>query len=202
MRPLLLAAFCLFLGACMTAGKRGGERAMVIYDLGYREIGSEKTAPARPSTAVEVRAPLWFDSLGIHYRLNYDQAVRLREYGQARWAGPPAQMIQQRLVRDLGMVPVGQGRTNCVLRLDVEEFTQVFDTPASSRAVMQVRAQWLDRGRKQIAERRLQIEEADAGPNAQSGVAAQTRNVDRLSNLLQAWITEGQAPHATAACLN
>lgn len=198
---LLIAALSLTLTACFTSGKRGGERAMVIYDLGFREMATPVARQSRSGTTLEVRAPLWFDSLGIHYRLNYSEPARLREYGLARWAGPPAQMIQQQLTRDLGMVPAGQARSSCVLRIDVEEFSQIFDGPESSRAVMQVRAQWLDSSRKQIVERRLQFEEPAISPNAQGGVHALTKNVTQLSLWLQEWAREESTVNRLAACL-
>jgi ABC-type uncharacterized transport system auxiliary subunit len=160
---------------------------MVIYDLGPLA----ETAPARSSSmALEVRAPLWFDSMGIHYRLAYAEPARLREYARARWAGPPAQLIQLRLQRELAVEQAGQSRTLCLLRLEIDEFSQVFTTPSDSHAVLQGRALWLDRGRNRLAERQINIERHAASGNSSGGVAALTASVAELGRQIVTWENE------------
>jgi cholesterol transport system auxiliary component len=75
--------------------------------------------------------------MGIEYRLAYSDPARPRDYTRARWAGPPAQLIQQRLIQQLGLMSSGQGKARCVLRIDIDAFNQVFDDPASSRGQLQ-----------------------------------------------------------------
>ncbi len=187
----------LMLAGCFTAGKRG-EAALAIYDLGPSAIAAEK--PSALSLAIEVRAPLWFDSLGINYRLLYAEPARLREYARARWAGAPASLIQQRLTRELGLISSGQGRTACLLRIDIAEFSQVFDSPAVSRGVVTGRAQWLDRSRSQLAEREINIGIAAGESNSWAGVAALTASVEQLTALLRSWEGELLADGQLAAC--
>lgn len=187
----------LMLAGCFTAGKRG-EAALAIYDLGPSAAAAEK--PSALSLAIEVRAPLWFDSLGINYRLLYVEPARLREYARARWAGSPASLIQQRLMRELGLISSGQGRTACLLRIDIAEFSQVFDSPAVSRGVLTGRAQWLDRSRSQLAEREINIGIAAGESNSRAGVAALTASVEQLTALLRSWEGELLADGQLAAC--
>lgn len=187
----------LMLAGCFTAGKRG-EAALAIYDLGPLAIAAEK--PSALSLAIEVRAPLWFDSLGINYRLLYAEPARLREYARARWAGAPASLIQQRLTRELGLISSGQGRTACLLRIDIAEFSQVFDSPAVSRGVLTGRAQWLDRSRSQLAEREINIGIAAGESNSRAGVAALTASVGQLTALLRSWEGELLADGQLATC--
>lgn len=187
----------LMLAGCFTAGKRG-EAALAIYDLGPSAIAAEK--PSALSLAIEVRAPLWFDSLGINYRLLYAEPARLREYARARWAGAPASLIQQRLTRELGLISSGQGRTACLLRIDIAEFSQVFDSPAVSRGVLTGRAQWLDRSRSQLAEREINIGIAAGESNSRAGVAALTASVGQLTALLRSWEGELLVGGQLAAC--
>lgn len=187
----------LMLAGCFTAGKRG-EAALAIYDLGPSAIAAEK--PSALSLAIEVRAPLWFDSLGINYRLLYAEPARLREYARARWAGSPASLIQQRLTRELGLISSGQGRTACLLRIDIAEFSQVFDSPAVSRGVLTGRAQWLDRSRSQLAEREINIGIAAGESNSRAGVAALTASVGQLTALLRSWEGELLADGQLATC--
>jgi len=186
MRLILGALLCLLLAGCFTAGKRGGEQALAVYDLGLSPERSEGSPRISPM-AIEVRAPLWFDSMGIEYRLAYLDAARLREYGRARWAGPPAQLIQQRLVQQLGFVPHGQSRAGCVLRIDITEFSQVFDTPDASHALLQGSLQWLDRSRTRIAERPINLSGNSPSADARGGVTALTVLVEELTKTISRW---------------
>lgn len=186
MRWLACLLLCFLISGCFTAGKRGGDNAMAIYDFGpapARLLDSSRKQPL----ALEVRAPLWFDSQGIDYRLAYVDAARLREYGRARWAGPPAQMIQQRLMQQLELSMAGQGQTRCLLRVEITEFSQVFAAPASSAGVLQGRAVLLDQGRRQLAELALSIEQPAPSPDARGGVGALTATVGQLAADLLAW---------------
>lgn len=188
MRKLVLLLLCLSLAACFTSGKRG-ETSIAVYDLGLQTSRGDVHMRKTPM-AVEARAPLWFDSLGIGYRLAYAEPARLREYARARWAGPPAQLIQLKLVRELGLVAAGQGRTSCVLRLDIAEFSQVFDTAIASRAVLQGRVQWLDRGRARLVEQSFSFTQPAATADSKGGVAALTAALDQLSAAIGLWETE------------
>jgi len=200
MRRILTIVCCLFLAACYGAGKRGGYSALAIYDFGPPAIEDPVAPGRRGDLAVEVRAPLWFDSLGIEYRLLYDEPKRLRDYTRSRWAGPPAQMVQQRLIQQLGLMPAGQGRTRCVLRVDIDEFIQIFDTPTSSRGVIQGRVQLLDRSRTSLVGYELQIEKPAASADARGGVAALTVAVDQLVADLLGWEQQLKSSGKAAAC--
>ena len=200
MRHFLTIVFCLFLASCYGAGKRGGESALAIYDFGPPVV-EDRAAPGRQGDlSVEVRAPLWLDSLGIDYRLLYDEPKRLRDYTRSRWAGPPAQLVQQRLIQQLGLMPAGQGRTRCVLRVDIDEFIQIFDTPTTSRGVIQGRVQLLDRSRTSLAGYELRIEKPAASADARGGVAALTVAVDQLVADLLGWEQQLKSSGKAAAC--
>jgi len=199
MRRLLIVACCLLVAACYSAGRRGGDSALAIYDLGSPEVRTG-AAPKRRELAVEVRAPVWMDSPGIEYRLAYDEPARLREYTRARWAGPPAQLIQQQLMQQLGMRPAGQGRTRCVLRIDVDAFAQVFDDPATSRGQLLGRAQLLDSTRALLAIHEFRIEKSASSADSRGGVAALTAAVDQLAHELVAWEESARSQGKGAAC--
>ena len=187
MRRLVLLLMCFSLAACFTAGKRG-ETSIAVYDLG---LPTRIDAPVRKiPMAVEVRAPLWFDSLGIGYRLTYAEPARLREYARARWAGPPAQLIQLKLVRELGLVGAGQGRASCVLRVDITEFSQVFETATASQAVLQGRIQWLDRSRARLVEQGFAFTQSADTPDSKGGVAALTATLEQLTKAVGGWENE------------
>lgn len=186
MRWIVFLLTTLLLSGCFTQGKRGGDTSLAIYDLGVmpeRLVSQQRKIPV----AIEVRAPLWFDSLGIDYRLQYIDAARLREYGKARWAAPPAQLIEQRLVQQLAFSSAGQARAGCVLRLDISEFSQVFASAELSVGVLQLRAKWLDQSRRPAAERDFSIEKQAVSADSRGGVRALTEAVEQLASELHAW---------------
>lgn len=189
----------LALSACLTAGKRGSDSGLAIFDLGP---SVDRELPVRSSPmAIEVRAPIWFDTLGIDYRLGYADPTRLREYARARWAGPPAQLIQQRLARALGLIAVGQGRAACVLRVEIDEFSQVFDTPQQSRALLQGRVVWLDRSRAVLDSMTVTIERPASTADSQGGVLALRAAVDVLIDTVSAHEAALTAGGRLAPCL-
>lgn len=199
MRWLASLLLCLLLSACFTSGKRGGDTAMAIYDFGSATT-TLLPAPRLYPMALEVRAPLWFDSLGIDYRLAYADAARLREYAKARWAGPPAQLIQQRLMQQLDLSMAGQGQTRCLLRLEITEFSQVFSSPESSKGILKGRALLFDRSRRQLAGLDLNLEQSASSQDAVGGVRALAATVAQLAIQLQAWEQSLEATGKSGGC--
>ena len=199
MRRLMMAACCLLLAACYSTGKQGGDSALNVYDFGP-PVRQSPAATLRGELAVEVRAPLWMDSMGIEYRLLYADPARLRSYTRARWAGPPAQLIQQRMVQQLGLMPAGQGRTRCVLRIDIDAFAQVFDDPVTSRGQLRGRAQLLDRNRALLTIYEFRIEKPAPSADSRGGVAALTAAVDQLAVDLESWEQAVRATGKGVAC--
>lgn len=189
----------LLLAGCMSAGKRGSESLPAVYDLGP-PLSSLQAAPRRSVLALEVKAPLWFDTPGIDYRLKYNEPARLREYALSRWAGSPVQLVQQRLQQRLAYLPAAQGRADCLLRVELSEFSQVFSTPETSAGVVQGRAWLLDRTRRPLAELPLLIERPAASADAQGGVAAIAAAVDALAEELLRWEKQIAAEGRLAAC--
>ena len=186
MRRALLLMLCFVLAGCVTSGKRGNALPLDVYDFG--RTGTERSAePLSATVALEVRVPLWIDGVGIAYRLAYVDVSRLHDYSRARWAGPPSQLIQLDLEHRLGLARVGQLKTGCVLRLEVAEFSQHFDSPASSRAVLLGRLLLLDRQRREIAAKPLRIEVPAATADARGGAQALSATVDRLAAQILAW---------------
>ncbi len=189
----------LLLAGCVTPGKRGGDVTQAVYDL---ESSGRKPAMLRTQPlALEVRAPAWFDGLGIDYRLAYADSARLREYALARWAGPPAQMIQWRLMRDLGASAHGQVRAACLMRLELEEFSQVFDSTTQSRGVLRARLQWLDRQRNVLDEWGLDVSVPAPTPDVAGGVFALRAAVDRLAEQISQREQASLAARRLSACL-
>ena len=86
------------------------------------------------------------------------------------------------------VVSPGDGaRTDLVLRVDLDEFTQVFDTTDRSRGVLRASARLL-KGRDVLATRVFTIELPAASPNAEGGARALASASDALGNQLADWI--------------
>ncbi len=185
MRRFAVLAVCFLLSACFPAGRRGTESVPAIYDLGLSPAILVAERPV--GLALEVHAPPWLDAVGIDYRLAYRDAAQRHEYAHARWAGPPAQLIQQRLRQSLALSGQGQARASCFIRLEISEFGQIFATPESSKGLLLGRAYWLDRSRRPIAELNLEIEKPAPTPDSSGGIKALQATVDQLSIDLLSW---------------
>ena len=73
------------------------------------------------------------------------------------------------------------------LRLELEEFSQVFDTPDKSRAVLRLRAS-LIRKHGVVAQQEFNLEHAAATPNAEGGVRALIAASDDAGEKLVDWL--------------
>jgi len=122
-------AACALLAAC--AGGTRNTRSAGTYDFGL-PAARLATGASWSKLALEIRAPFWFDSLSIEYRLLYDDPLQLRSYAASRWAGAPGLLLAQRLRQQLGVLS-GGGRTavSCLLRLELQEFSQFSIRPCS-----------------------------------------------------------------------
>ncbi|MBL8395438.1 MAG: membrane integrity-associated transporter subunit PqiC [Candidatus Accumulibacter sp.] len=181
------------LGGCLLVACTGGLRkqpAAEAYDLG---LPAERLAgDGRWSTvALEIRAPYWFDSLGIEYRLLYENPLKLRSYAASRWAGAPSQLLAQRLRQQLGFVSVS-GRTAgaCLLRIELQEFSQVFATPQQSRAVLHGQASLLDARQQMVGERLIAVESAATTADARGAVTALAAASSEFGQQLAAWLND------------
>jgi cholesterol transport system auxiliary component len=104
------------------------------------------------------------------------------------------------MVQQLGLMPAGQGRTRCVLRIDIDAFAQVFDDPATSRGQLRGRAQLLDRNRALLTIYEFRIEKPAPSADSRGGVAALTAAVDQLAVDLEIWEQSVRATGKGVAC--
>jgi len=80
------------------------------------------------------------------YRLNYANEQNLRPYAMHRWSMTPAQLLSQRIKSRLSMAGgtitgSQEGSANFpVLKIELDEFSQIFSTPGSSHAQINLRA--------------------------------------------------------------
>lgn len=173
----------LVLTACANPGR--GQADIAIYDFGPASSPASGSASAHAGVALEVRLPVWLDSSAMTYRLAYAEPQRLHQYAKARWAGQPAPLLQSRLRQLLAIAP---GGAPCTLRVELDGFGQVFDTPATSRAEMHGEALLLGRGRAVQARLPLHLDATAPSPDAGGGVQAMVAVSDRAATELARWL--------------
>jgi cholesterol transport system auxiliary component len=186
MKKVIILFAALLLSACFGGAKNSVPLA--IYDFGLPPAPLAGAA-AWSKIALEIKAPVWFDSVTIPYRLAYEDPLRLREYAGSRWAGAPSQLLGQRLRQQLGVVSAtGNSAVDCLLRLDLQAFSQVFDAPAQSRGVVHGSVSVLDARRRIIATQPVAVEQAAGSSDARGGVLALVAASDELGRQLARWL--------------
>lgn len=192
LRATLLLSVALLAACAIAPQSRDG---MASYDFGLPRPDKEVTPRLRHDLLVAaLTAPAWMDNAGIYYRLAYQDATRPQAYAQSRWVMPPAALLGQRLRASIAraskaavFTPADGVRVDYTLRLELEEFSQVFDAADKSRAVLRLRAS-LVRNRGVAAQQGFSIERASATADAEGGVQALIAASDEAGNSLIDWL--------------
>ena len=193
---VLLAA--LLLSACV--GGAGNSVPSVTYDFGL-PVARLAVGGAWPGLSLEVRSPPWVDSTNVDYRLAYADPLTRRQYIGSRWAGAPAQLIAQRLRQQLGVVSTtANSATDCLIRVELQEFSQVFDSPQSSRGVLTASVSLIDGKRRVVAERLAVIDKPALGADASGGVQALVAASTEFGRLLSDWLLELEKNGGLKSC--
>ena len=199
---------------------------LAMYDFGPGELASASaplasvsSASSPASTAVtklpalaldDIASPAGaLDNTSVLYRLAYVDAQQLRAYSQARWSSPPAQLIRQRLREQLSQrrsvfnaregVALNRSQSAVlppVLRMELEEFSQVFSGPQTSVGLIRLRATLLELtpgGEKLLGQRTFAIEQPATSADAAGGVRALTAATDSAIAAIDQWLQQNQA---------
>lgn len=209
LRAATLSAAALVLAACSALPTPPIQP--VRYDLGMTDTAVPQAHAAAPSVAppplvlAEVQTPAGADnSTAMLYRLAYANQQEQRAYQGARWSLPPAQMLEQRLRTRLALErPVLTDKDNVspnasdqrplgMLRLEVVEFNQVFDSAQSSQAVVRLRASLIaqdSRGGNVLLGQQLFSAQAPASTaDAAGGARAMSASVNDVAAQLSSWL--------------
>lgn len=186
------AALAVVLALGVLSGCAGNPAAIsdIRYDFG---------PPATPATAgtmpaikvLDVEAPETMGTDKLTYRLSYADAQQLASYANSHWTMPPAQLLTQRLRTALtsrGTVLTGaDGVRAPVLKVDLQEFEQVFDGQAESHGAVTARAT-LFQGSKVIGQRTFISRAPASSPDAAGGARALAAASDELVSQITAWL--------------
>lgn len=199
---LLALVLALGLSACSVIDK---PVRPAVYDFGPGPLAAAAPA-ARPDmaslTLADVDAGAALDSTAVLYRLGYANGQQLLPYAQARWSTVPAQLVRQRLRDRLGQqrtvlgpddVNAAASQSRLVLRVELEEFSQLFSAPGQSAGLVRLRAtaiQAAATGDRLLGQRVLVAQRPAATADAPGGVRALTEATDAAIDELAQWLTQ------------
>lgn len=206
----LFLIYILALAGCTLPRPNG---TPVVYDFGPGALHTPPTTRMAPLPPLEFSTPqtsLALNNTAVLYRLAYADAQQLKPYALARWSMPPAQLIGQRLRAVLGLrravvapgdislprpsrpvaaKPASEPMLN--LHLNLEEFSQLFDTPGTSTGVLRLRATVTQRGtagETLLAQRSFIVQQAAPTADASGGVKALTAATDLAIQEIEVWL--------------
>ncbi|HEX4327112.1 MAG TPA: ABC-type transport auxiliary lipoprotein family protein, partial [Burkholderiales bacterium] len=159
------------------------------YDFGLAAAAAPRLA-LKNIGQVEVGAPRWLDSVNLYYRLAYADIAQPRAYTQTKWSMPPASMVEVRFKERAaagGAVIGGGGPT---VRIELDEFSQVFTSAATSHAVLRARVTVLGGRDATVRQKVFAIEEPAASADGPGGAAALKRAAESLVDAALAWAGE------------
>jgi len=187
----------------------------VVLDFGPGQLHSQpsnRLAPLPPLEISPVQASAALNSTAVLYRLSYADAQQLKPYTLARWSMPPAQLIGQRLREHLGQRravlspgdiiqarPARQAASAAAtppepllnLRLELEEFSQLFETPDKSSGLLRLRATVMQRSATSetlLAQRSFVVQHSAPSADASGGVRALTLATDQAIGEIEVWL--------------
>lgn len=201
-RPLaaLLIAASLLLTGCSVLEK---PVRPALFDFGPGPVVGGTPVSTLPTLALaEVEAAGALEATAVLYRLAFSNANQLLPYAQARWSMPPAQLVRQRLREVLGqsrhVVSPGDGNLaggapGLVLRVELEEFSQVFDSANASAGLLRLRATVIrttTAGDNLLGQRLFVVRRNASTNDAAGGVSALAEASLLAAQEIDQWLTQ------------
>ena len=201
-------AFCLsflVLSGCALPDK---PTRAAMYDFGPGQLSALPTPrqAVLPPLAIDeiTTSGGAIDNLAVLYRLGYADAQQLRPYSQARWSMPPAQLVHQRLLAQLGQrravfkagssVALNRNQNSALplrLRIELEEFSQLFSAADASVGLIRLRASLVDitpTGEKLLGQHSVVVQSPAISADAPGGVRALTAATDAAIEEVDQWL--------------
>ena len=210
MRLLSTLVIALCLTACSSLAPDKPVRA-TTYDLGPVPV---PPAATQAQTQMQTQMPIVLEdneaapaleTSALLYRLAYADAHQLLPYAHARWSAQPARLVRQRLRERLGrdravLDPTESaslarvaGTMPRVLHVELEEFSQTFDSQAQSWGVLRLRAPLLSNtpgGEKLIGQRVIAKREDAPSADAAGGVRALSAAANAAADEIAEWLAQ------------
>lgn len=182
----------LFAFGVLAAGCAGTPAALsdIRYDLGPADPpASSGTLPA--VKVLDVAATESLDSDKLIYRLSYADAQQTASYANSHWTMAPSQLLTQRLRTALssrGTVLTGADSVRApVLKVELSEFEQVFDSRSQSHGAVTARATLTQAG-KVLGQHTFIARAPASSSDAAGGAQALAAASDDLVAQIGAWL--------------
>ncbi|PLZ03472.1 ABC transporter [Burkholderia sp. WAC0059] len=187
---LALAALVLCAGLSACAGNPAAI-ADTRYDLG--PPGAPPAAGTLPPVKVlDVSAPPALDNDSFAYRLSYADPQRIAHYAGSHWTMSPARLLTQRLRAALAskatVLSGGDAVAAPMLKVELDEFEQVFDSSTESSGVLSARATLIQNGRV-LGQHTFVARAPASSPDAEGGASALAAASDQLVGQISAWLS-------------
>ncbi|HWH73299.1 MAG TPA: ABC-type transport auxiliary lipoprotein family protein [Methylibium sp.] len=202
-RRLCAAGLALGVAACSSFAPDKPVRA-TLYDFGPGPVAAAAQRGTQPPIVLaDLETPAALDTAALLYRLGYDDAHQLHPYSRARWSAPPGRLVEQRLREHLGRERVvldltqsaalarSGGAMPRILRIELAEFSHLFDSPKTSWGVVRMRATLADNtpaGERVVGQRIFVQRQPAPTPDASGGVRALTAATDAAAQEIAAWV--------------
>jgi len=175
-----------------------------VHDFGpgpVTTVATTRMAPLPALVLADAEASAALDSNAVLYRLTYSDAQQLRPYSLARWSMAPAQLLQQRLREHLGQrravlnaaLGLAADKPAKVLHLELDEFSQLFETAERSSGLVRVRATLGQGGQgveRLVAQRSFIVQRPATSADAAGGVRALTEATDAAIAEIALWLLQ------------
>jgi cholesterol transport system auxiliary component len=203
--PGLLGLTVLALTACSALPEKPVRATQYDFGPGATTLPSANPGAMLPPLALAdvESAGVLEGSTAVLYRLGYADAQQLRPYAQARWSMPPAQLVRQRLRDRLSerraVLNAGEsaslirseGSLPLVLRVELEEFTHLFQSATASTGLVRLRATLVNdtpAGEKLLAQRQFIVQRDAPTADAAGGARALAAATDAAAVEIEQWL--------------
>ena len=185
---IAVASTAILLGACASKGPTTAQ-----YDFGPLPAAAAALAAPVAIIIADVSGPASLDSERMHYRLLYADARQSRPYAYNQWTSTPLQLLTQRMKARIAQAGVkvlsttdAAASTN-LLRMEVEDFAQNFDSAASSSGVVRLRAS-VFRSHKLVDQKTFTRSAPAPSADAAGGARALADAADAVAADVLAWL--------------
>jgi len=185
---IAVASMAILLGACASKGPTTAQ-----YDFGPLPAAAAALAAPVAIIIADVSGPASLDSERMHYRLLYADARQSRPYAYNQWTSTPLQLLTQRMKARIAQAGVkvlsttdAAASTN-LLRMEVEDFAQNFDSAASSSGVVRLRAS-VFRSHKLVDQKTFTRSAPAPSADAAGGARALADAADAVAADVLAWL--------------
>ena len=193
----------IWLTGCAIAPQN--DRLVSIYDFGLQQISnpnntldSQQQQLSRSLLITEIKSPIWLNNNAIRYRLAYNDPTQSHTYASSRWAASPATLLTHHIRNSIAdttnnkvLSSSDSVRADFILRLELEEFSQIFDDIDNSHVLIKLRVSLINRRSRLLeAQHNFTIKQAASKADAAGAVQALAKSSEKLTEDLISWLAE------------